>query len=222
VRPALRSTAAFSSAGPPVGTGREAMMGNRRPQLPLTFTLAAETTVRRGTLQAGRSSGVYLIPRGLSMKPSRLEADLGRRPLAVAGFVACLAAIVAGCIFLPAPAPASTATVSPTARPSVVATTGVRGTVTAGPTCPVERADQSPCIRAVPDATIVATDAAGKEVARAMSDGSGAYFLQLPPGTYRIVPQPVAGLMGTAAAETVQVTSGAATRLDFAYDTGIR
>jgi hypothetical protein len=152
------------------------------------------------------------------MKPSRLEADLGRRPLAVAGFVACLAAIVAGCIFLPA----STATVSPTARPSVVATTGVRGTVTAGPTCPVERADQSPCIRAVPDATIVATDAAGKEVARATSDGSGAYFLQLPPGTYRIVPQPVPGLMGTAAAETVEVTSGAATRLDFAYDTGIR
>jgi hypothetical protein len=74
----------------------------------------------------------------------------------------------------------------------------------------------------VPGATILALDAAGHEVGRAVSDTNGAYFLQLPPGTYEIVPEAVAGLMGVAAETTVTVPDGAPVQLDLQYDTGIR
>jgi hypothetical protein len=108
----------------------------------------------------------------------------------------------------------------PTATP--MPTTGVAGRVTASPTCPVERPDQSPCLRPVPGAVIVAFDQAGREVARATSDAAGAYFLPLATGTYRVVPQQVEGIMGIAAERTVTVAPGSPARIDFDYDTGIR
>ena len=92
----------------------------------------------------------------------------------------------------------------------------------AGPTCPVEQAGQSLCVRPVVGATILALDSGRHELGRAVSDASGAYFLQLPPGTYQIVPQPVAGLMGVAAEATVTVQEGAPVQLDHQYDTGMR
>ncbi len=100
--------------------------------------------------------------------------------------------------------------------------TGVHGVVLAGPTCPVERAGQSPCVRSVAGATILALDSAGHEVGRAVSDAAGGYFLRLPPGTYKIVPQVVPGLMRAPAATPVIVSDGAPTQLDLQYDTGIR
>ena len=109
---------------------------------------------------------------------------------------------------------------SPTVTP--LFTTGVRGLVLAGPTCPVERAGQSACVRSVSGATIVALDSSRHEVSRATSDASGAYFLRLPPGNYEIVPQAVEGLMGDAAETTVTVPDGAPVQLDLQYDTGIR
>jgi hypothetical protein len=100
--------------------------------------------------------------------------------------------------------------------------TGVRGVVRAGPTCPVEQAGQSPCVRSVAGATILALDSSGREVGRAVSDAGGAYVLRLPPGTYEIVPQPVQGLMGVAAKTPVTVPDGTPVELDLQYDTGIR
>jgi hypothetical protein len=100
--------------------------------------------------------------------------------------------------------------------------TGVHGLVLAGPTCPVERAGQSPCVRSVSGATILALDSAGHEVGRAVSDAAGVYFLRLPPGTYKIVPQVVRGFMGAPAATPVTVSDGAPSQLDLRYDTGIR
>jgi hypothetical protein len=150
-----------------------------------------------------------------------MDSDAGvsraaRRP--GAGFLSALAAIVlllaAGCNPGAGPSP------SPTVTP--LFTTGVRGLVQAGPTCPVEQAGQSPCVRSVSGATIVALDSARHEVGRAVSDASGAYFLRLPPGTYEIVPQAVEGLMGVAAETTVTVPDGAPVQLDLQYDTGIR
>ena len=108
----------------------------------------------------------------------------------------------------------------PTATP--LPTTGVAGTVYASPTCPVEQPGQSPCIRTVAGAVIVALDSGGNEAARATSDATGAYFLPLAPGTYTIKPQPVEGLMGTATEQSITVTAGAPVRLDIDYDTGIR
>jgi hypothetical protein len=40
-------------------------------------------------------------------------------------------------------------------------------------------------------------DPSGSEVGRAISNMGGAYLLPRAPGTYEIVPQPVAGLMGS-------------------------
>jgi len=131
----------------------------------------------------------------------------------------CGAAVVALALTLfvacnPGPGSATSQTPAPA--------TGVLGVVLAGPTCPVERAGQSPCVRPVAGATILALDSAQHEVGRAVTDTAGAYFLRLPPGTYQIVPQAVEGLMRAPAATTVTVADGAPTRLDLQYDTGIR
>ena len=111
---------------------------------------------------------------------------------------------------------------SPSATVTPLFTTGVRGVVLAGPTCPVEQAGQSPCVRSISGATILALDSAHHEVGRAVSDANGDYFLRLAPGTYAIVPQAVAGLMGVAAETSVTVPVGAPLQLDLQYDTGIR
>lgn len=111
---------------------------------------------------------------------------------------------------------------SPSSAVSPLLATGVRGVVLAGPTCPVERAGQSPCVRAVSGATILALDSARHEVGRANSDATGAYFLRLPPGTYRIAPQAADGLMGIPTESTVTVPDGAPVQLNLEYDTGIR
>lgn len=138
-----------------------------------------------------------------------------RRPgsplaFAVAAFILV---VVAACTPVPA--------ASPTRSPLLIST-GVGGTVLAGPTCPVERAGESPCVRAVAGATIVALDSAGHEVGRAVTDSSGSYFLPLPPGDYRIVPQAVQGLMGVAPPATVDVPAGPPAQVNLEYDTGIR
>jgi hypothetical protein len=111
---------------------------------------------------------------------------------------------------------------SPTATVAPSLTTGVRGVVLAGPTCPVERAGQSPCVRPVSGAIIVALDPVGHEVGRAVSDAAGAYFLGLPPGSYQLVPQAVQGLLSKPAPTPVTVSDGPPTQLDLQYDTGIR
>lgn len=123
-------------------------------------------------------------------------------------------AFAAACTPVPAASPT-------TSRPPLIST-GVRGTVLAGPTCPVERAGASPCVRAVAGATIVALDPAGHEIDQVVSDNSGSYFMPLPPGTYEVVPQAVQGLMGVAPPTRVDVTSGPPTELNLEYDTGIR
>jgi hypothetical protein len=128
--------------------------------------------------------------------------------------VVLVLALVSACN--PGASPSTSGTVMP------LVGTGVRGVVLAGPTCPVERPGESSCVRAVSGATVLALDASGREVGRAVSDTSGAYFLRLAPGTYGIVPQPVAGLMGVAAETSVTVPDGAPIQLDLEYDTGIR
>ena len=134
--------------------------------------------------------------------------------LIVLALAALVLALAAGCH------PGASLPPGPTVTPPL--TTGVRGVVLAGPTCPVEQAGQSPCVRAVSGATILALDPARHEVGRAVSDSSGVYFLRLPPGTYEIVSQPVTGLMGVAAETTVTVPNGPPVQLDLQYDTGIR
>ena len=102
---------------------------------------------------------------------------------------------------------------------------GVAGTVLAGPTCPVvtDPPDQSCADRPVADAELVVTTLDGTEVSRTTSDAIGTFEVTLPPGEFRLVPQPVEGLMGTAEPLEFAVNwDGGPTELVVAYDTGIR
>ena len=59
-------------------------------------------------------------------------------------------------------------------------------------------------------------------MATVTSDAAGRFSLTLPPGAYRLVPQPVEGLLGTAAPSDVVVGAEATTEVMVTYDTGIR
>lgn len=99
---------------------------------------------------------------------------------------------------------------------------GISGTVSAGPTCPVVSADDPNCAdQPVAGATILILDAGGREVARLMTDDAGRFQVTLPPGPYTIEPQPVRGYLRTAEPVAVEVGDGFAS-VDLAYDTGIR
>ena len=103
--------------------------------------------------------------------------------------------------------------------------TGIRGTVTAGPTCPVERDPPDPACAARPvaGAVLVFSDADGTAVARATSAADGTFSVELAPGAYRLTAQPVDGLMGTPEPMEVEVVAGEPmTELQVSYDTGIR
>lgn len=102
---------------------------------------------------------------------------------------------------------------------------GVSGKVTAGPTCPVvtDPPDPSCADRPVEGAVLVVTTLDRVEVDRTTSDANGRFALSLPTGTYRLEPQPVEGLMGTAEPVEFSVEPGApALDLVIGYDTGIR
>lgn len=103
--------------------------------------------------------------------------------------------------------------------------TGVRGVVTAGPTCPVvtEPPDPACAERPVAGAVLVFSNGGGTEVARATSATDGTFSVELAPGAYQVTTEPVEGLMGTPAPMDVEVEAGQPmTELQVSYDTGIR
>jgi len=111
---------------------------------------------------------------------------------------------------------------STTAAPPVES--GVVGSVLAGPVCPVVQDPPEPDCqdRPVAGAVILAVRPDGSRVAAAQTDAQGRFALSLPPGRYRLVPQAVEGLLGTASPADVVVRAGETVELDFSYDTGIR
>ena len=94
-------------------------------------------------------------------------------------------------------------------------------TVTAGPTCPVERVGDPSCApRPVDGARLRLDGSSGMTVT---TDASGtAREADIPVGAYRLVAQPVDGLMGTPAPLRVVIRRGDATHVTISYDTGIR
>jgi len=103
--------------------------------------------------------------------------------------------------------------------------TGVRGVVTAGPTCPVVTDPPDPACadQPVAGAVLIVTDGAGAEVARTTSQADGTFSVELAPGAYRLVAQPVEGLMGTPSPIDVQVEDGQPmSEVPVSFDTGIR
>jgi hypothetical protein len=102
---------------------------------------------------------------------------------------------------------------------------GISGIATAGPVCPVVTDPPNPACadRPVVAAVLVVTDLNGSEIARTVTHADGRFSIELAPGAYRLVPQPVEGLMGTAAAIDVRVEAeGPLTDIQVSYDTGIR
>jgi hypothetical protein len=98
--------------------------------------------------------------------------------------------------------------------------TGVVGTVTAGPTCPVQRPGQA-CPPAPVAGAVEGLDSGGQVVGRADTDTQGAFTLPLPPGDYtlHVVHD---GLYPRCPDTPVTVTVGGPTHIDIACDSGIR
>ena len=99
---------------------------------------------------------------------------------------------------------------------------GIAGQALAGPMCPVVKPGDPSCNdRPVAGASILIRDATGTVVAQMTTDADGRFHVSVPPGAYRVEPQPVEGLMG--GANTIEVTVGATFKeVQIAYDTGIR
>jgi hypothetical protein len=100
----------------------------------------------------------------------------------------------------------------------------VSGYAHSGPTCPVVITPPDPTCddRPVSGALVIVRDVTGATVAEARTAADGTFSVTLSPGTYTLMPQPVEGLMGTAAELSLIVVDGPVTGLDLAYDTGIR
>ena len=103
-------------------------------------------------------------------------------------------------------------------------TSGIRGSMSSGPTCPVvgpdtgDECDDQPFAGTV----IVRTADGGREVARFTADENGIFKITLNPGTYLLVPQPGENGFPFAEDQVVQVSSDAFTDVTILYDTGIR
>lgn len=94
----------------------------------------------------------------------------------------------------------------------------------AGPVCPVEQDPPDPACapRPVQNVEVLVFDSTGREVGAGASDENGLISIQLPAGAYYVVPPPVEGLMGTAAAQAFAAVGGDQVGLVLDYDTGIR
>ncbi len=93
-------------------------------------------------------------------------------------------------------------------------------TVTAGPTCPVERVGDPACAPRPVKGARLSLDGTSETLT---TDASGtAWDAEIPVGAYHLVAQSVNGLMGTPAPLRVVIRRGAATRVAVSYDTGIR
>jgi len=113
---------------------------------------------------------------------------------------------------------------SPSGAASGDDATGIAGTATAGPTCPVEKTPPDPSCapRPVVGAVLIIRDGSGTEVAKVTTDATGAFQVTVPAGAYVLEPQSAAGLMGTPAPQPVTVQDGSVAKVDLVYDTGIR
>ncbi len=98
-------------------------------------------------------------------------------------------------------------------------TTGITGSVTMGPMCPV-MVEGSPCPDAVWTGTVRAVATPGGQVFETPTDGDGRFTFEVPPGTYDLTPV-VAGPQ-TAQATSMTVTGGQVPDITLRVDSGIR
>jgi hypothetical protein len=115
-------------------------------------------------------------------------------------------------------------TAEPTAKPTTTAEgSGVQGRTTIDGGCPVIRAG-TPCPDRPLSARITVTRTGSDTViATVMSDADGGFRISLPPGTYLLRPDNLAGARYPAAQPTtVTVRSGQFTQVAIAFNSGIQ
>jgi hypothetical protein len=120
----------------------------------------------------------------------------------------------------------TTATTSPgqsssTTTSSAPAGSGVAGTVTASPTCPVERVDQ-PCPPRPVETDVRVMRADGSIAARGRSGTDGRFRIEVPPARYRLEADYPEGPGRGCTPVDVAVDVGGFTHADIDCDTGIR
>jgi hypothetical protein len=101
-------------------------------------------------------------------------------------------------------------------------TSGITGVVLIGPMCPVMRLDD-PCPDQPFAATLLIRDSQGRELCTVSSGDDGRFQVDLPAGSYEVVPV-AGGASGPpfAAAQWVTVVPGQYTAVTVTYDSGIR
>jgi hypothetical protein len=134
-----------------------------------------------------------------------------------------MALALAGCASITVSGSGAAETSTPT-----TGTSGTQGTlsgdVVAGPTCPVERAEDPCPPKAVPNREVEILGANGAVVATAMTDSKGHFSVALAPGTYVVTVPIKQGLIGMRQTSDVKasVTAGQVTTVKVMLDTGIR
>lgn len=128
----------------------------------------------------------------------------------------------------PEPTPSATASPTPTPTPDERTLTppttgaGLYGILTVGPMCPVVR-EGEPCPDRRYEGTLRIESRSGQEVALVEANAEGEYVVELPAGSYRVVPlSPPGSPLPYAGPADAVVAVDAWTRLDIAYDSGIR
>jgi hypothetical protein len=110
---------------------------------------------------------------------------------------------------------------SSTTTSSGTAGSGVEGTVTASPTCPVERADQ-PCPPRPIETDLRLVRADGSIAARGRSGSDGRFRIEVTPARYRLEADDPEGPGRGCTPGDVVVDAGGFTHADIGCDTGIR
>jgi hypothetical protein len=98
------------------------------------------------------------------------------------------------------------------------------GDVVAGPTCPVERAEDPCPPKAVPNREVQILGPNNAVAATATTDTNGHFSVQLAPGMYRVIVPAKQGQVGLRQLQnvTATITAGQATTVKIELDTGIR
>ena len=134
-----------------------------------------------------------------------------------------LALALAGCASITVSGSGAAGTNTPGTETSATQGT-LSGDVVAGPTCPVERAEDPCPPKAVPNREVDILEANSVVVATAMTDSKGHFSVALAPGTYTVTVPIKQGQIGMRQENTVKanITAGQVTTVKVTLDTGIR
>jgi hypothetical protein len=100
---------------------------------------------------------------------------------------------------------------------------GIEGTVTIGPNCPVQRVDNPNCNDRPYKGVIHVNTNNGIWVTKFQANAQGIFKIELEPGKYTLDPQtPVEGILPLAPSQDVIVVDGAFTTVTIQYDSGLR